>query len=162
MLAGYRCLILNSQLFGYDPQRYYFDAKTLIEGGFDSEIARAINIDYTGIVYYYGVLFALLGQNPVIPALVNAFITLLATLLLVRVGYQIKRERGPHDWRLGLGMVLPEVLWFDTITARETLVMSLYLIAALSVARYFIRKPAPFLIMAHFDRICGNVVAWIR
>ncbi len=129
-----------STSFGYDPQRFYFDARTLIEGGFDPAVARAINVNYPGILYYYGVIFALIGQNPVIPALVNAFITLLATLLLVRVGYQVRRGRGPRDWWLGLGMVVPDVLWFDALTARETLTMALTVIGTLSVVEYVIRE----------------------
>ena len=129
-------------LFGYDPQRYYFDAQTLNQAGFDLGVVRDINVNYTGIVYFYGMLFALLGSNPVIPALVNTFITLLASLLVVRVGYQIKREREPRDWRLGLCMIIPEVIWFDGLTSRETLVMSLYVIVTLSMAGYFIRKSA--------------------
>lgn len=131
-----------STSFGYDPQRYYFDARTLIDGGFNPAVARAINVNYPGIIYYYGVIFALIGQNPVIPALVNAFITLLATLLVVRVGYQVKRERGPRDWWLGLGMIVPEVLWFDALTARETLTMALTVISTLSVVGYVIRAPS--------------------
>lgn len=131
----------SSPNYGYDPQRYYYLARSLADTGFNISAIRSIeNLNYIGIVYYYGVVFALLGQNPVLPALINAFVTLLATLLLVRVGYMIKRERNHHDWWLGLAMVLPEVIWFDVMTARETLTMALIAIITLSVAGYLIRR----------------------
>lgn len=129
----------TSDGYGYDPQRFYYDSATLAESGFDTNVARAINVNYPGILYFYGAVFALVGHNPLAPALVNAFVTLLATLVLVRAGYTIKRERGPYDWTLGLGMVIPEVIWFDALTARETLVMSLVVIATLAPGLYFVR-----------------------
>jgi hypothetical protein len=130
-----------SPSFGYDPQRFYFQAAELTQSKFAPETFRALNVNYPGIIFYYAAIFTLIGQNPVIPALVNTLVTLWATLLLVRVGYQIKRERGPRDWWLGLGMVIPEVIWFDALTARETLSMALVTIVSLAVAGYFIRRP---------------------
>lgn len=129
----------GSPAFGYDPQRYYFEAYSLARNGFSTAALPSLN--YAGILYFYGIIFALLGHNPAIPALINAFITLVATLLLVRVGYQIKRIRGHYDWTLGLAMILPEVVWYDALTSRETLVMAMLVISMLSVAGFLIQKP---------------------
>jgi hypothetical protein len=129
--------------YGYDPQRYYFDAHALMQSRFDLWAMPSLN--YTGILLYYGLIFAMFGHNPIIPALVNTFVTLLATLLLVRVGYQIKRDRGPRDWQLGLAMLIPEVLWFDVMTSRETIVMALIVFTTISMGGYFIeRRNQPF------------------
>jgi len=128
----------TGEIFGYDPQRYYFQAGELAESGFAPSESL---INYVGILYYYGVLFALFGQNPVLPALINTCVTLLATLVLIRVGYRIKRERAPTDWTLGLAMIIPEVVWFDALTARESLTMALMTMATLWMGGYLIRKP---------------------
>jgi hypothetical protein len=87
------------------------------------------------------VFFAIIGWNPFIPAIINALITLYATLCLVRLGYEIKTERKSTDWMLGLGMVIPEVVWYDALTSRETLTMSLVSIVTLILGQHFIRNP---------------------
>lgn len=131
----------DSMRFGFDPQRYYFDAYELAESGFNYDaISYYIGMDSPGILYFYGILFYLFGHNPVIPALINAFITLLATLLLVHLGYTIKTERSSRDWMLGLCMVLPEVLWYDLMTSRETIIMSLIIFSIYPFARAFAKK----------------------
>lgn len=131
----------NSPSFGYDAQRYYFGALKLNDGGFDPTVARGLNLNSTGIVYYYALVLRIGGENPVSPVLVNTLVTLLATLVLVRIGYQIKSSRGKNDWLLGLGMLLPEVVWFDVITSRETLAMSLLTVAALTAGGVLIGAP---------------------
>lgn len=126
----------SSVSWGYDPQRYYIQAKELIDNHWSPDF---LNLNYVGILYYYGAIFYVLGHNPVIPALVNAFVTLMASLYLVKVGYEIKGQRGPRDWTLAFALLLPELLWFDVMTARETLVAALLLFAMLSAGRYLAR-----------------------
>jgi hypothetical protein len=126
---------------GYDPQRFYFDAVALLDGGFDPGIASAMRLNYTGIVWYYGLVMAAFGRSPFPPALVNAFVTLVAVLVLVEAGYRIRPDRGRNDWILGLGMLLPEVVWFDALTSRETLTMSLLTIATLGAGTALMGAP---------------------
>jgi len=126
----------SSASWGYDPQRYYFQAKELLDNHWSTEF---LNLNYVGILYFYSAFFALFGHNPVIPVLVNAFVTLVATLYLVKVGYEIKGQRGPRDWTLALALFLPEMLWFDVMTSRETLVAALLLFATLTIGRYLAR-----------------------
>lgn len=124
---------------GYDPVRYYFQAQDLIDNNWSADL---INLNYAGILYYYGAIFYVLGHNPAIPALINAFVTLIASLYLVQVGYEIKGQKAPGDWTLAFALLLPEVLWFDVMTARETLAAALLLFALLTAGRYF-AKVAP-------------------
>lgn len=127
---------------GYDPQRYYIQAQELVMNNWSTS---GVSLNYVGILYYYGILFALIGHNPVIPALLNVFTTLLATLFLVRVGYEIKAQRGPNDWWLGLAMILPEIMWFDVMTSRETILMALLTVMLLAAGRYWIStRRTPF------------------
>lgn len=124
-----------SSSWGYDPQRYYQDAYDLIERGWNP-IAGS---NYQGIIFYYGAIFYLFGHNPVIPALINAFVTLNGTLYLIRLAYEFKGERGPRDWTLAYLLLIPEVLWYDVMTSRETLVAVLVLVAVLSAGCYIVR-----------------------
>jgi hypothetical protein len=123
----------TSTVWGYDPQRYYVQAQELIDNNW---IPDFVSLSYVGILYYYGAMFYALGHNPVVPALVNSFITLLASLYLVKVGYEIKVPRGRRDWTLALALLLPEVLWFDVMTSRETLVAAALIFAMLTIGRY--------------------------
>jgi hypothetical protein len=123
----------SSVSWGYDPQRYYIQAKELIDNHWSTGF---INLNYVGILYYYGGIFYVLGHNPIIPALINAFVTLMASLYLVKVGYEIKGQRSSGDWKLAFALLLPELLWYDVMTARETLMAALLLYAVLTVGRY--------------------------
>jgi hypothetical protein len=131
----------ESPSFGYDPQRYYFEAVTLLDAGFDPEVARAANLNSTGIVWYYALVMAAFGKSPLAPALVNTLVTLIAVLVLIEAGSRIRPVRGRTDWALGLGMLLPDVIWFDALTARETLVMSLLTIATLGAGTALMGAP---------------------
>jgi len=126
----------SSTAWGYDPQRYYIQAQELIDNNWSPDL---VSLNYVGILYYYGAIFYFLGHNPVVPALINAFVTLLASLYLVKVGYEIKNRREPRDWTLAWVLLLPEVLWFDVMTSRETLLAALLLVTMLTTGRYLAR-----------------------
>ena len=129
----------SSDTWGYDPQRYYVQAQELIDQNWS---IGPISLNYTGILYYYGSIFYVFGHNPVVPALINAFVTLIATLYLVKVGYEIKSHREPRDWTLAFGLLLPEMLWYDVMTARETVMAAMLLFTTLTMGRYFARTAA--------------------
>jgi hypothetical protein len=126
----------SSPVWGYDPQRYYSQAQELIDNEWSPEF---LSLNYVGILFYYGAVLRLFGRNPVAPALVNASVTLIASLYLVWVGYEIKQQRDRRDWTLALALLLPELLWFDVMTSRETLIGALLLIAMLTAGRYLAR-----------------------
>ena len=125
------------ETFGYDPQRYYFEAQQLAENNFDRS-AMAISLNYTGILFYYGVLFKAMGHDPVLPAVMNMAVTLCAVLFLVTLAYRVKAQRNHWDWTIGLCLLIPEVLWFDALTSRETAAMSLLLFATLGLGSRFV------------------------
>lgn len=125
-----------SSTWGYDPQRYFYDAYDLIANRWEP----VAGLNYQGIIFYYGTIFYLFGHNPVIPALINAFVTLLGTLYLIRLAYEFKGERSPRDWALVYLLLIPEILWYDVITSRETLLAVLILIATLTAGRYIVRS----------------------
>ena len=120
----------------YDPQRYYFQGYELIQNGW----VPPAEINYLGIIFYYGAIFYVFGHNPVIPALVNILVTLLGMLYLISTCYQFKKDRGPRDWTIALILLVPEFLWFDVLTARETLSATLLLFACLVMGRYFVNQ----------------------
>lgn len=123
-----------SSVWGYDPQRFYLVTQHLIDGNWYIGYTP-----YIGIIYYYAAFLFALGRNPVIPALVNVFVTLIASLYLIRVCYEIKGERARGDWIIAFCLLLPEILWFDVMTSRETLMGALLIFAMLPAGRYFAR-----------------------
>ena len=118
---------------GYDPIRYYSQAQDLVDANWSLDI---INLNYVGVLYYYGLIFYIFGHNPVIPALINALLTLVACLYLVRTCYEVKGERGGKDWIIAFCLLMPEMLWYDVMTSRETLVAALLLFPMLTFGRY--------------------------
>lgn len=124
----------SSASWGYDSQRYYQDAWTLIEDGWNPSVGS----NYQGIIFYFGGIFYLFGHNPVIPALINAFVTLLGTLFLIRCVYSFAPGYSAKDWTISGLLLIPEVLWYDVMTSRETLMAVLIVIASLSAGRYLV------------------------
>jgi hypothetical protein len=125
----------SAAAWGYDPQRYYQYSYDLVQNGWNPPAG----LNYQGIIFYYGAIFYLFGHNPVIPAVINAFVTLLGTLYVIRVAYEFNRIRGPHNWILAYLLLIPEVLWYDVMTSRETLSSVLIAVAVLTAGRYMVR-----------------------
>src|SRR4029079_13155422 len=42
------------------------------------------------------------------------------------------------DWTIGLCLIIPEVLWFDALTSRETVAMSLIVCAVLQLGAFLL------------------------
>jgi hypothetical protein len=125
----------NSKNWGYDPQRYYHQAQELIDNDWLPDFT---SLNYVGILYYYAILYKLIGFNPVVPLLVNSFFTLTAVLRLMKFTCDMKIFEGSQIWRVALIMLLPELIWYDLITSRETLIAALLLYAEIEAADYII------------------------
>ena len=132
-----------------DQERFYFQSAEFARGGFRLHSVPSLN--YTGVLFVYGVVFEIFGHNPYAPALLNALLTLFATLLLARVAYKIKKERSESDWMIAF-FVVPEVLLHIVMPSRDILAMALLTIAVLSVGSYVLdrragRRPMPAAIL---------------
>ena len=124
----------GSLSWGYDPQRFYQESYDLLL----NDWTPTANLNYQGILYYYAVIFYFFDHNPVIPAMVNAFVTLLGSLFLIRCFYAFAPRRSAKNWLISALLLVPEVLWFDVMTSRETLMASLVITAILVPGRYLI------------------------
>lgn len=125
----------SSPSWGYDPQRYFYDAQDLLENGWNPLVGS----NYQGVLFYYAAIFYVLGHNPVLPAMINSLITLTATLYAIRLAYEFSPQNRALGSRLAYLILIPEVLWYDAITSRETLAAALVLFAALSAGRFIVR-----------------------
>ena len=121
----------TSTSWGYDPQRYYQYSSDLISNDWEPNFG----LNYMGIIYYYGAIFAAIGRNPLIPSLINIFVTLFGVLFLIRSLYAFIPARSKNDWRIVYLLLIPEVLWYDVITSRETLMAILILSVSLIIGR---------------------------
>ena len=131
-------LRMNTDVLKADQERYYDEAGQLARRGFDPHTIP--NINYPGVLYVYGAVFALFGENAYAAALFNAFMILIVTILLIRVAYRIKPDRDSRDWTIGLVMLVPDVILCDVMTSRDALAMSLLSIAVLLVAAHVTRN----------------------
>lgn len=130
-------LLPSSAEVGYDAQRFYFQAMNLADHGFDMRGLHSLN--YAGILFYFGILFSIFGHNPVVPALVNMLTTLIAIAWLVRVGHLLRTAHGyPPVWWLGAALLVPELVWFDALSSRESIAMTLLVISALTAATFLL------------------------
>ncbi|GIW93672.1 MAG: hypothetical protein KatS3mg110_1713 [Pirellulaceae bacterium] len=124
---------------GYDPQRYYYQSADLLRPGHHEDLLSSNN--YPGVLFYYAGIFALFGHNPAAPALVNAFFTLLAVTTLVEAAYLVMPPNW-SGWKVGLLMLLPEIVWYDALTSRETISMMLLVCGTVPLGMLFIsRRP---------------------
>lgn len=124
----------TSENWGYDPQRYYYDAWALVKSEWNPEVGS----NYQGILFYYGALFYIFDHNPIIPALVNSFVTLLGIIFLIRSSYMLIDIKSPKRWTIAYLLLIPEMLWYDVMTTRETLMAILIILASLSYGRYIV------------------------
>jgi len=121
-------LELGSGLVGFDPLRYYHLSQELLANDWNHD---SIGINYIGIIYFYAAIFFIFGVNPVIPALVNAFITFLCIIYIVRAAYAFVPYFKQKSHYIAWLVLIPEVLWYDVMTSRENLIAALLVIAIL-------------------------------
>jgi len=121
-------LELSSGLVGFDPQRYYHLSQELLANDWNPD---SIAINYIGIIYYYTAIFSIFGVNPVLPALLNAFITFLCIIYIVRAAYAFAPHFNKKSHYIVWLVLIPEVLWYDVMTSRENLMAVLLVIAIL-------------------------------
>jgi len=122
-----------------DQERFYFQAGQLARDGF--RLSHLPSLNYTGVLFVYGVIFRIFGQNPYAPLLVNLLLIVVVTVMLVRVAYKIKSERTAGDWMIGLLLIVPDVLLHGVMPSRDILAMGLVAIAVLAVAEYVLDDP---------------------
>ena len=133
---------IESGTDGFDPSRYYYLAKSLIENGLDSSrIGLAYN--YNGIIFWYAILFILFGQNPIVALIANHFTTMIAALMMydmlsdVLEGNTLSSKR---RWIM-LFLFTPEIMRYDVMSSREMICLFLYTgIVFLSMKIYFLNK----------------------
>lgn len=114
--------LYGDTLYGaFDPVKYYFFAHIFEMNNFSLDALP--NVNYQGVIYYYGIIFKIFGFNAIIPAIINNLLSLIASLCILRLGYIIKSERKRYDWVIGIIMIIPELAFYDSITSKESLCM---------------------------------------
>jgi hypothetical protein len=120
----------SSASWGHDAQRFYLYSQELLANDWNSD---SIRINYIGIIYYYAAVFYIFGVNPVLPALVNAFITFSCVIFIIHSAYSFAPYFNKKSYYISGLVLIPEFLWYDVTTSRETLMAVLLAIVILSV-----------------------------
>ncbi len=151
---------VNSANWGYDPQRYYYNASDLIEHNWSAEF---ISVNYGGILYYYGAIFAAFGHSPYAAATINSSLALIASLLLIVYCQKLTNNNPSRRWILFTIPLLPELIWYDSITSRESPVSS-FLTIGLIASNLSLVGLARFggLSLLILIAFCGLAIASIR
>ena len=84
------------------------------------------------MLIYYGLIYAVFGPNPVAAAFVNSLTSLFAALLLADLVVQLKIVPSRYSWLVGLGLLIPEMIWFDALTGKEPIVGWLFVLGIYS------------------------------
>lgn len=112
----------SSRDWGFDPQRYYLYSSSFVRG--DPVIT---GLNYFGVVFFYVFLFFLFGIDPLIPLFVNVLLTLYAVILIAN-HFESLGGKGKY---FSLLLLIPEVLYFNVISSREIICLSLATISLL-------------------------------
>ena len=101
----------------FDPQRYYEAASMYVNKDFESE-----QLNYVGVVYFYVIIFRIFGLDPLVPLFVNELFSLYALLLITKIFTCEDKDNIKYFLLLSL---IPEVVYFNVLSSREVLSMSL-------------------------------------
>lgn len=105
--------------WGFDPQRYYEYASSIIQGdGID------FTLNYMGIVSVYTVLMGIFGIDPLVPLYINVILVLVVVCILTKTLYLQYGKTGVYRYAY-LFMFLPEVIFYSCISSREIFCMVL-------------------------------------
>lgn len=115
----------DSGSWGFDPQRYYAYAIEVIQTG---EIS--IYLNGLGVVYFYALVMAILGIDPLVPLFVNSLLTYYAVLLVVR----FLGHKNTNFYRFGwLLILIPELIYFNLMPSRDILCASFMTICVIKI-----------------------------
>lgn len=123
-------LFTSSFVEGYDPARYYYMANTLIDNHF---IPSAGSLNYYGIVYWYAILFVLFGRNPISVIIVNSVMSIVSAGFIVDLYDRCSKSdyNRKENYKKKIFLLycfFPEILWFDSLSSRETVCLMLLLV----------------------------------
>lgn len=112
----------ENQNWGFDAQRFYWDSIALIENNWQI----TVDSNYQGIIYYYGIVMKIFGENPIIPLLFNSIVTLCAAIILIKYLSECCQKVNLKNFNyLACIILIPEMLWYDVMTSRENIIGSI-------------------------------------
>jgi hypothetical protein len=126
-------------LLTYDPIRYFYQSLALVKN--DWRFNGGINS--SGILYYYGIIFFIFGHNPFIAALANILVTLSVTTIAIYWMYGFLQKVSDKKYTLIYLILIPDFLWFDCLTSRESIAAWLILLIIITSGELFYRKHLP-------------------
>jgi len=121
---------------GYDPIRYWIQSDNLILQGFNTDW---ISLNYAGILFYYAFIKITFGNNLLIVGLVNSIISTIAIVEILKIfiknfGNFFEDTRLKY---LVFVFLIPEVVFYESISARESIISTLYIFIYIFVYKFF-------------------------
>lgn len=98
----------------FDPVKYYAIASEIVHGEMNAAIIAF------PVSWIYVVLLTVLGRDPLIPLYVNSIAILYAVLILSKY---INRDNHYHIKYFSFLLLIPEVIYFNMMSAKDTICM---------------------------------------
>lgn len=124
---------------GYDPIRYWIQSDNLISQNFQT---YWISLNYSGILFYYAFIKKFLGNSVFVVALTNAILATIAIVELLKIiSSHYKNFLNNKYFKYLLFIILvPEVVFYEAISSRESIVSTLYLFIFIFFYKLFFEK----------------------
>lgn len=115
----------------FDPVKYYAIASEIVQGEMNTAI-----IAYP-VSWIYVVVFSVLGRDPLIPLYLNSIAVLYAVLIIAK---SINSDNKKHVKYFSLLLLIPEVIYYNMMSAKDTICMICSVIIFVITQRFIDKK----------------------
>lgn len=144
----------NNANWGFDPQRYYSYSVQLVETGTYQGWAG-----FFGIFYLFAEIMKVTFYDPLVPLYINTLLSLWGTIILVNYSnqgnFECKYNLNKFCWLL----LIPEVLYYNTMESRETFCMFTSVLTVYSFLKFQEKRKLKYAISLIIGIVLG---AYIR
>jgi hypothetical protein len=128
----------------FDPIVFDYYGKLLAEGNFNVNLIYQV-YNYVGQIYYIGIIYWLFGVSTFYVGIFNALFSLVTFLAITAI--LVGCSGNKKGWYLmGLGMLFPELLYYDAIPGKEVISTCMVALSILFIYKFLVNKDAKYLL----------------
>ncbi len=127
----------HRMLFEFDPVVFDYYGKILAESNFDISLISQV-YNYVGQIYYIGAIYWLFGVSTFYIGVFNTLLSLITFLAVTALLIELS-ENNKYLKLFGLGMLFPELLYYDAIPGKEVIATCMIALSILFMYRILIK-----------------------
>jgi len=128
----------------FDPVVFDYYGKLLAESNFNINLIHGV-YNYVGQIYYIGAIYWLFGVSTFYVGIFNALFSLVAFLAITAI--LVGCSGNKKGWYfMGLGMLFPELLYYDAIPGKEVISTCMVALSILFIYKFLINKSTKYLL----------------